>query len=226
MIPMWKFAPAIACGNAFILKPSERDPERAVETRRTDDGSGLARRHPQRRQRRQGGSRRDSWTTPTSSRDRLRRLDAYRRVHLHARALWKRGSACSAFGGAKNHMVVMPDADHEPSRRCADRRRLRLRRESAAWQSRSPFRSARKRPMRLMAKLIPRVESSQDRAVHRFVRRGLTARSSPQQALDRDEETTSRSASRRVRPSPSMAAASRCKATRTASTSAAACSTT
>src|SRR6195952_2104362 len=26
MIPMWKFGPAIACGNAFILKPSERDP--------------------------------------------------------------------------------------------------------------------------------------------------------------------------------------------------------
>src|SRR5262249_15604652 len=26
MIPMWKFAPALACGNAFILKPSERDP--------------------------------------------------------------------------------------------------------------------------------------------------------------------------------------------------------
>src|SRR5436190_22050668 len=26
MIPMWKFAPALACGNAFMLKPSERDP--------------------------------------------------------------------------------------------------------------------------------------------------------------------------------------------------------
>src|ERR1700730_15486210 len=26
MIPIWKFAPALACGNAFILKPSERDP--------------------------------------------------------------------------------------------------------------------------------------------------------------------------------------------------------
>ncbi len=26
MIPMWMFAPAIATGNAFILKPSERDP--------------------------------------------------------------------------------------------------------------------------------------------------------------------------------------------------------
>ncbi|MEO1315418.1 MAG: aldehyde dehydrogenase family protein, partial [Pseudomonadota bacterium] len=26
MIPMWKFCPALACGNAFILKPSERDP--------------------------------------------------------------------------------------------------------------------------------------------------------------------------------------------------------
>lgn len=26
MIPLWKAAPALACGNAFILKPSERDP--------------------------------------------------------------------------------------------------------------------------------------------------------------------------------------------------------
>ena len=26
MIPLWQLAPAIACGNAFILKPSERDP--------------------------------------------------------------------------------------------------------------------------------------------------------------------------------------------------------
>jgi acyl-CoA reductase-like NAD-dependent aldehyde dehydrogenase len=26
MIPMWKMGPALACGNAFILKPSERDP--------------------------------------------------------------------------------------------------------------------------------------------------------------------------------------------------------
>jgi len=26
MIPMWKFGPAIACGNSFVLKPSERDP--------------------------------------------------------------------------------------------------------------------------------------------------------------------------------------------------------
>src|SRR3989441_2784319 len=26
MIPMWKFGPALACGNTYILKPSERDP--------------------------------------------------------------------------------------------------------------------------------------------------------------------------------------------------------
>ena len=26
MIPLWKAGPALACGNAFILKPSERDP--------------------------------------------------------------------------------------------------------------------------------------------------------------------------------------------------------
>jgi malonate-semialdehyde dehydrogenase (acetylating)/methylmalonate-semialdehyde dehydrogenase len=32
MIPMWMFGPAIACGNAFILKPSERDPSVPVRS--------------------------------------------------------------------------------------------------------------------------------------------------------------------------------------------------
>ena len=58
MIPMWKFGPAIACGNAFILKPSERDPGVPMAPCRADDRGGAPGRHPQRRQRRQGSGRR------------------------------------------------------------------------------------------------------------------------------------------------------------------------
>ena len=37
MIPMWMFGPAIACGNAFILKPSERDPSVPVRLMSQED---------------------------------------------------------------------------------------------------------------------------------------------------------------------------------------------
>ena len=94
MIPLWKIAPAIACGNAFILKPSERDPGRAAAHRRAVHRGRPAGRHPQRRQRRQGGGRRH----PRRSRHqghRLRRLDADRALHLFARHA-RAASACSA----------------------------------------------------------------------------------------------------------------------------------
>jgi malonate-semialdehyde dehydrogenase (acetylating)/methylmalonate-semialdehyde dehydrogenase len=57
MIPMWKFCPAIACGNAFILKPSERDPSVPMMLAELMLEAGC-RRHPQCRQRRQGSGRR------------------------------------------------------------------------------------------------------------------------------------------------------------------------
>jgi len=38
---MWKFAPAIACGNAFILKPSERDPGVPMELAKLMIEAGL-----------------------------------------------------------------------------------------------------------------------------------------------------------------------------------------
>src|SRR3954447_4839736 len=41
MIPMWKFAPAIACGNSFILKPSERDPGVPMELAKLMMEAGL-----------------------------------------------------------------------------------------------------------------------------------------------------------------------------------------
>ncbi len=44
MIPMWMFGVAIACGNTFILKPSEKDPSRAGAPGRADDGGRRARR--------------------------------------------------------------------------------------------------------------------------------------------------------------------------------------
>ena len=57
MIPLWKCAPAIACGNAFILKPSERDPSVPMRIAELFIEAGLPAGRPQRRQRRQGGGR-------------------------------------------------------------------------------------------------------------------------------------------------------------------------
>jgi len=67
-------------------------------------------------------------------------------------------NARQCFGGAKNHMIVMPDADMDQAVDALIGR-LRLRRRSAAWRSRSRCPSARRPPTILMDKLIPRVES-------------------------------------------------------------------
>jgi len=47
------------------------------------------------------------------------------RIHLCGAAA-PTASACRRFGGAKNHMIVMPDADMDQAVDAADRRRLRL----------------------------------------------------------------------------------------------------
>ena len=108
MIPMWKFAPAIACGNAFILKPSERDPgvpmrlaELMIEAgcRPASSTSSTATRRRSTR----------SSTTPTSapSASSARRSIA---EYVYSRAA-ATGKRAQCFGGAKNHMIIMPDAD-------------------------------------------------------------------------------------------------------------------
>ena len=125
MVPMWMFPLAIACGNTFVLKPSERDPSaplfagRAVAARRAlpDGVLNVV-----------NGDKEavDAILDhPDVDGGQLRRLDADRRVHLldAARASGKR---VQALGGAKNHMVVMPDADIDAGDRRADGRRLRL----------------------------------------------------------------------------------------------------
>ena len=68
MVPMWMFPVAIACGNAFVLKPSERDPSASNSDRRAVGRGRPARRRVHRGARRQGGGRRRCSRTPTSAR--------------------------------------------------------------------------------------------------------------------------------------------------------------
>ena len=108
MIPMWMFAPAIACGNAFILKPSERDPSVPVDAGGADGRSRPAQGHPAGRQRRQGSGGR-ILLHPT--------IQSVGFVGSTPIAEYIYGTGCAqgkrvqCFGGAKNHMIVMPDAD-------------------------------------------------------------------------------------------------------------------
>jgi malonate-semialdehyde dehydrogenase (acetylating)/methylmalonate-semialdehyde dehydrogenase len=108
MVPMWMFPVAIACGNTFILKPSEKDPgcpmrlaelltdagappgvlnvvngdREAVDTLLTDPGVDAI-----------------SFVGSTPVAEHVFRTGS------------NHGKRVQALGGAKNHMVVMPDAD-------------------------------------------------------------------------------------------------------------------
>ena len=82
MVPMWMWAPAIACGNTFVLKPSEKDPSASIFTARAAEGGGPPGRRLQRRPRRQGRRRCAARASRTSSALQLRRLDADRALHL------------------------------------------------------------------------------------------------------------------------------------------------
>src|SRR3954465_5380918 len=108
MIPMWKFAPAIACGNAFILKPSERDPSVPMRLAELLVEAGL----PAGVLNVVNGDKEavDALLThPT--------IQAIGFVGSSAIAEYIYSTGCAhgkrvqCFGGAKNHMIVMPDAD-------------------------------------------------------------------------------------------------------------------
>ena len=81
MVPMWMFPVALACGNAFILKPSERDPSASVIVAEWLKEAGLPDGVLQRGPWRQGNRRRAA----SSSRhlgDQFRGIDPDRAVHL------------------------------------------------------------------------------------------------------------------------------------------------
>jgi malonate-semialdehyde dehydrogenase (acetylating)/methylmalonate-semialdehyde dehydrogenase len=108
MVPMWMFPIAIACGNAFVLKPSEKDPSASLllaelwrEAGLPDGVFGVV----------QGDK---------TAVDRLLEHPDVRAVSFVgstpiARYVYETGTAhgkrVQALGGAKNHMLVLPDAD-------------------------------------------------------------------------------------------------------------------
>jgi malonate-semialdehyde dehydrogenase (acetylating)/methylmalonate-semialdehyde dehydrogenase len=108
MIPMWKFAPAIACGNAFILKPSERDPSVPMRLAALMTEAGL----PPGILNVINGDKEAVDTLLTDP-----RVMAVGFVGSSAIAEYIYSTGCAngkrvqCFGGAKNHMIVMPDAD-------------------------------------------------------------------------------------------------------------------
>ena len=108
MIPMWKFAPAIAVGNAFILKPSERDPSVPMRLAELMIEAGL----PE-----------GILNVVNGDKEAVDALLADPRVKgvgfvgssAIAQYIYStcaaHGKRAQCFGGAKNHMIIMPDAD-------------------------------------------------------------------------------------------------------------------
>ncbi len=110
MVPMWMWAPALACGNTFVLKPSEKDPSASLWTAELLKEAGVPDgvfnvvhgdklavdsllEHPDVAAVSFVGS------TPIAS-------------YIYETGT-KHGKRVQALGGAKNHMVVLPDADIE-----------------------------------------------------------------------------------------------------------------
>ncbi|HEV2374263.1 MAG TPA: CoA-acylating methylmalonate-semialdehyde dehydrogenase [Streptosporangiaceae bacterium] len=108
MVPMWMFPVAIACGNTFILKPSEKDPSASLLLARLWAEAGLP----------------DGvFNVVHGDSETVGALLAHPEVRAVsfvgstpiARSVYEKGTAAGkrvqALGGAKNHMVVLPDAD-------------------------------------------------------------------------------------------------------------------
>ena len=108
MIPMWKFAPAIACGNAFILKPSERDPGVPMRLAELMIEAGL----PAGILNVVNG---DKEAVDAILDDRDIKAVGFVGSSAIAEYVYSRAAAtgkrAQCFGGAKNHMIIMPDAD-------------------------------------------------------------------------------------------------------------------
>ena len=108
MIPMWQFAPAIACGNAFILKPSERDPGVPMKLAELMLEAGL----PPGILNVVNG---DKEVVDAILDDQDISAVGFVGSSSIAQYIYERAAAtgkrAQCFGGAKNHMIVMPDAD-------------------------------------------------------------------------------------------------------------------
>jgi malonate-semialdehyde dehydrogenase (acetylating) / methylmalonate-semialdehyde dehydrogenase len=108
MVPMWMFPVALACGNTFILKPSEKDPSLGIELAKLLTEAGL----PE-----------GVFNVVNGDKEAVDALLDHPKIEAIsfvgstpiASYIYTRGTASGkrvqALGGAKNHMVVLPDAD-------------------------------------------------------------------------------------------------------------------
>ncbi len=108
MIPLWKAAPAIACGNAFVLKPSERDPSVPVRLAEIFIEAGL----PEGIFNVVNGDKEavDAILTHPDIKA-VGFVGSTPIAHYVYSTGTAHGKRVQAFGGAKNHMIIMPDAD-------------------------------------------------------------------------------------------------------------------
>ncbi len=108
MIPMWMFAPAIVCGNAFILKPSERDPSVPMMLAALMEEAGL----PKGIMQVVNG---DKEAVDAIIADETIQSIGFVGSTPIAQYIYAGGCAAGkrvqCFGGAKNHAIIMPDAD-------------------------------------------------------------------------------------------------------------------
>jgi malonate-semialdehyde dehydrogenase (acetylating)/methylmalonate-semialdehyde dehydrogenase len=108
MIPLWKAGPALASGNAFILKPSERDPSVPVRLAELFEEAGLPK---------------GVFQVVHGDKEAVDAILAHPDIqavgfvgssdiaqYIYSTAATN-GKRAQCFGGAKNHMIVMPDAD-------------------------------------------------------------------------------------------------------------------
>ena len=108
MIPLWKAGPALACGNAFILKPSERDPSVPLRLAELFIEAGLP-----------AGVfnvvNGDKESVDAILHDHRVKAVGFVGSTPIAQYIYEtataNGKRAQCFGGAKNHAIVMPDAD-------------------------------------------------------------------------------------------------------------------
>lgn len=108
MVPLWMYPMAIVCGNCFILKPSERDPSSTLFIARLLQEAGL----PDGVMNVVNG---DKEAVDTLLHDERVKAVSFVGSTPIAEYIYSTASAngkrCQALGGAKNHAIVMPDAD-------------------------------------------------------------------------------------------------------------------
>lgn len=108
MIPLWKAGPALACGNAFVLKPSERDPSVPLRLAELFLEAGL----PEGVFNVVNG---DKEAVDTILHDPRIKAVGFVGSTPIAQYIYEtataNGKRAQCFGGAKNHAIVMPDAD-------------------------------------------------------------------------------------------------------------------